>query len=170
MKIDQNFYNLPAHILAPNLLGKVIQINSKSIIITDVEAYLDENDLASHARFGRTKRSSIMYDNGGKLYVYMIYGLHFCTNVTANTKDIPSAVLIRGGKTIEGEYIIGPGRFSRYLDINKSYNGVNLLNNTNYYIKDYIKINKEDIIKTKRIGIEYSKEWKDKLLRFYINI
>ena len=65
-------------------------------MITEIEAYHGEDDLACHASRGRTPRTEVMYGEPGHAYVYMIYGMYHCLNVVTERKDFSAAVLIRG--------------------------------------------------------------------------
>jgi DNA-3-methyladenine glycosylase len=188
-KLSQQFFQQNAELVAKQLLGKVLvrKINGKKLsgIITETEAYLGLQDLASHASRGKTERNKVMFENGGIWYVYMIYGMHFNLNVVTGKKDFPSAVLIRAIQPLENveemrklrknknekHLTNGPGKLCQALNINKSFYGTSAFSNdSSLYIEDQgIVIKQKEIIKTKRIGVEYAKEWKDKLLRFYID-
>jgi len=100
--IPQKFFEKPTLEVTENLLGKYLvrKTGGKTIagIITELEAYVGETDLACHAAKGRTKRTEIMYQDAGTLYVYMIYGMFYCLNVVTEKKDFPSAILIRAVK------------------------------------------------------------------------
>ncbi len=63
--------------------------------IVEVEAYIGEDDRASHARFGRTDRNAVMYGDPGHAYLYLVYGMHTCLNVVTEPAGRPAAVLIR---------------------------------------------------------------------------
>ena len=67
--------------LARWLLGKVlVRTTPKGILrsqITEVEAYVGERDRASHASKGRTKRTEVMYQSGGRWYVYLWNGMDY---------------------------------------------------------------------------------------------
>jgi DNA-3-methyladenine glycosylase len=67
----------------------------------EVEAYT-HTDPASHAFGGKTKRNAVMFDGGGKLYVYFTYGMHFCANVVTGRQNVGEAVLIRGVEPVAG--------------------------------------------------------------------
>jgi DNA-3-methyladenine glycosylase len=171
MLIKRDFFKLKASELAPKLLGKIIEYSSLKGMITETEAY--EDDEASHA-FKRTKRSEIMYSSYGKIYVYFVYGNYYCLNFTCYNKG-PGAVLIRALKPIKGISLMkkrrncnninnllnGPGKLCQAFNINKG------LNNTE--INDKIKLfdNKTNfqIFEDKRIGIKKATHlnW-----RFYI--
>ena len=92
-----------------------------SVRITETEAYYGESDTACHARFGRTKRSEILYHEAGTVYVYLCYGIHWMLNLVTGPADDPQAVLIRG---VEGAS--GPGRVTKLLRIDGSLNGTTL--------------------------------------------
>jgi len=66
-----------------------------------VEAYIGESDLASHARFGRTARNTVMYGPPGIAYVYLVYGMHDCLNVVTELEGRPAAVLIRAVEAVD---------------------------------------------------------------------
>ena len=107
---------------ARDLLGKrlVRRLPSGEVIartITEVEAYDGERDLACHAAKGRTKRTEPLYAAGGIWYVYLCYGMHEMLNLVVGPAGWPSAVLIRG---VEG--VIGPGRLTRALAIDRGLN------------------------------------------------
>ena len=98
--MDDNVQNV-----AQNLLGKIIYTNIDgqitSAMITETEAYQGPEDKASHAYNNRrTKRTEVMYENGGCCYVYLCYGIHYLFNIVTNKEEIPHAVLIRSGKSI----------------------------------------------------------------------
>jgi DNA-3-methyladenine glycosylase len=63
--------------------------------IVEVEAYIGEDDRASHARVGRTARNAVMYGAPGHAYLYLVYGMHTCLNVVTEPAGHPAAVLIR---------------------------------------------------------------------------
>ena len=89
--------------------------------ITETEAYFRGTDTACHARFGRTKRSEVLYHPAGTIYVYLCYGIHWMLNLVTGPEDDPQAVLIRG---VEGAS--GPGRVTKYLGIDGSLNDTRL--------------------------------------------
>lgn len=99
-------------------------------VITETEAYLGEHDLASHARFGKTKRTKAMYGNPGTVYMFFTYGVHWMLNIVCARRGDPQAVLIRGvriiGEAGEEENISGPGRLTKCLQLDGSFYGENL--------------------------------------------
>jgi DNA-3-methyladenine glycosylase len=163
-RCDSKFFSRDVLEVAPGLLGYFIVRQRETGIqrfrITEVEAYRGEEDRACHASKGRTSRTEIMYQEGGHLYVYLIYGMYWMLNIVTGRKDQPQAALIRG---VEG--ISGPGRITRHLGIDKSLNGEDLLKSKRIWIESGPPI--LSFRSLPRIGIEYAGEpWKSKFWRF----
>lgn len=165
-RLNRDFFVRDVLDVAPDLLGKVIVMNSnnfsKKYHITDVEAYRGEEDLACHASKGRTSRTEIMYHTGGHVYVYLIYGMYWMLNFVTGNENQPQAVLIRGIENISG-----PGRLGKKLGIDKSYYGENLVDSKRIWIADSGL--KPDYKTSPRIGIDYAGEyWKNKEWRYSV--
>ena len=79
----------------------------------EVEAYIGEDDLASHARFGRTARNGVMFGPAGHAYVYLVYGMHACLNVVTGPDGSAAALLIRAIEPLEGIDRMRADRVSR---------------------------------------------------------
>jgi DNA-3-methyladenine glycosylase len=92
----------PAAVVAPRLLGATIRRGDVAVRLTEVEAYAGESDPASHASRGRTRRNEVMYGQAGALYVYFVYGMHWCANIVTGPEGMASAVLLRGGQVTVG--------------------------------------------------------------------
>lgn len=184
--LEREFYLQDAVNLAKSLIGKKIVHNINNItlsgMIVETEAYMGTIDDAAHSyKASPDGRTNIQYKDGGYSYVYMIYGIHFCFNVTANVMEIPEAVLIRALMPLEGiEYMKkqrnteniynlsnGPGKLCKALCINKTHYGIDLCTNESLYIDQYMDLN-DDILTSKRINVDYAKEGKDYPWRFYI--
>lgn len=178
---DLDFYSRHTAIVARGLLGKKLvrlyddgsgKPKRLSGIITETEAYGSKNDPASHAFNGITNRNSVMFGDVGKAYVYFVYGMHHCMNVTARSPTTEAgAVLIRSLLPVEGIAIMigfynvknklnlanGPGKLTKALDINRSHNGINLADlRSTLHIEDGIVPKK--VVSTPRIGISRATE------------
>ncbi len=193
-RLSRDFFDRPTLIVAKELLGKVLvrKIENKIIrvIITETEAYVGPKDLASHASRGRTNRTEIMFGPPGHAYIYMIYGMYFCLNIVTEKNDYPAAVLIRAVKLGTSDWPLaninknnplttsrysltanlnGPGKLCRFLKIDKSLNGEDVTTSKKLWFEDNgTKVKPSQIIRTKRIGIDYAGKYKDKLWRFMI--
>lgn len=167
-RIKKTYFSHQALWVASDLLGKklVRVFNNGEIrkyIISETEAYIGEEDLACHASKGRTRRTEIMYDEGGKVYVYLIYGLYWLLNIVTGEKNQPQAVLIRGLQECSG-----PGRIGKLLELDKSFYGEDLTTSDRIWVED--SLIKHKYRTTPRIGIEYAGDiWKNKLWRFIID-
>lgn len=164
MKIKKDFFRSNTLLVAKNLLGKYLcrRLPNGEIIrerITETEAYKGFDDKASHASRGRTKRTEVMFAPAGTIYVYLIYGMHHCLNIVTEKKDYPAAVLIRG---VEGAN--GPGRVCKYFNINRDLNGKQL--GKELWIENPRIRMVGKIQASRRIGVDYAGESKDKLWRF----
>lgn len=106
--MPREFFTRDGLTVARELLGKIlVHRTSAGVIrgvITEVEAYMGENDKGSHTYGGRrTERTEPMYHMGGTSYVYLIYGMYSCMNIACMTEDIPQAVLLRSVIPADGE-------------------------------------------------------------------
>lgn len=167
VRLSKDFYIRDVLEVAPGLPGKILAIRSSDGVIgrfkiTEVEAYRGTEDKACHAFKGRTSRTEVMFREGGRLYIYLIYGMYWMLNIVTGSKDIPQAVLIRGVE----EYP-GPGKLTRSLGIDKSYYGEDLVQSDRIWFEDHgiaYKVNAGP-----RIGIDYAGEyWKSIPWRYYL--
>ena len=135
-------------------------------LITEVEAYDGERDLACHAARGRTRRTETLYAAGGCWYVYLCYGIHEMLNLVVGPAGWPSAVLIRG---LEG--ISGPGRVTRSLRIDRRWNGLPASPESGLWIEDRgVRVPARLVCATPRIGVDYAGPvWAAKRWRFLID-
>jgi DNA-3-methyladenine glycosylase len=169
MEIPKTFFNRSAVLVAKELLGCTLVISQngheKRYIILETEAYEGPKDLASHASKGRTKRTEVMFGEPGCIYIYLIYGMYYMLNIVTGPKDHPAAVLIR---SIEG--VVGPGRVTKLLGIDKRFNEKELGIKTGIWIEFPKEKKKVKIVKTARIGVSYAGPvWSKKLYRFFIS-
>lgn len=127
--------------VASRLLGHclVTDFGTRTVIeIDEVEAYGGADDPASHAYRGRTARNISMFGPAGTLYVYLSYGVHWCANIATGSAGVGQAVLIRGGRVLEGlDTVIrrrgrtdhladGPGKLTQALGITGDHDGTSV--------------------------------------------
>jgi DNA-3-methyladenine glycosylase len=164
LRLNREFYTRDVLVVAPDLLGKTLVISRAGVTewykISEVEAYHGEEDKASHARFGKTARNSIMYGEGGFLYIYLIYGMYWMLNIITGPAGSPQAILIRGLKNLSG-----PGILTRGLGIDKTYHGEDLVTSRRIWAED--SEDKPVVIQKPRVGINYAGEpWVSHAWRF----
>lgn len=143
-RLRTSFFNRPTLTVARDLLGTILVRQLKRHIlsgqIVETEAYLGEDDPASHAFGGRTPRNQIMYGLPGHAYIYFIYGNHHCLNFVTEQEGYPAAVLVRALHPLSGVEIMqqnrgrvsienltnGPGKLCQALQIDGTLNGISL--------------------------------------------
>ncbi|MBI1758287.1 MAG: DNA-3-methyladenine glycosylase [Actinobacteria bacterium] len=105
---DRSFFARAPLVVARGLLGCVVSARGVTVRLTEVEAYAGPAgpagtaDPASHAYRGPTPRSSVMFGPPGRLYVYLVYGMHWCANVVCGADGEAAAVLLRAGEVTTG--------------------------------------------------------------------
>ena len=181
-KLPKNFYTRSAVIVAKELIGKVLVHKIDSLIISGIivetEAYTGKNDPATHSYIGKTKRNEVMFEEGGKVYVYFTYGNHYCFNVVTGKKEQGNAVLIRAVEPLDGIEFMktqrstnnvynltsGPGKLAKAFGIDKKVYGEDLRGDK-IFIAEPETNPKLIIARSTRIGITKNA---DKLYRFYV--
>lgn len=159
MKSD--FFLQPPEIAAQALIGCILthsvsENDTRSVRITETEAYLAEDDEACHAHKGLTARTAPMFEAGGILYVYFIYGKHWCANIVTEPQGRASAVLLRSGIANDVQ-IGGPGRLAAFLGIDKTHNYLSVLGGQFDVFEDELTaLFQAETVVTKRIGIKKS--------------
>lgn len=155
--------------LARWLLGKALvrtrRGRAAAHVITEVEAYDSERDLACHASRGRTRRTETLYAAGGVWYVYLVYGMHNMLNVVTGPGGYPAAVLIRSAGSVRG-----PGRLARALAVDRRLNGAPARPGSGLHLEDVgLRVGRRDIVATPRIGVGYAGPvWARKPWRFVL--
>ncbi|WOV92872.1 MAG: DNA-3-methyladenine glycosylase [Candidatus Nitrosoabyssus spongiisocia] len=178
MILGRKFYSRSTHIVAKELLGKILVHKcGKKILsgrIIETEAYGYRDDSASHAHNGKTDRNYAMFGTVGVAYVYFTYGMHYCVNAVAYAKkNSAGAVLIRSILPMDGvtqmiknrsrckNIADGPGKLTQAMSISLDQYDQDLTKSGGLYVlnSDYSK----RIIKRQRIGIRNAQ---DKLWNF----
>lgn len=198
--LSQKFFNRPADIVAKNLIGKFL-VRKKGgreirALITEAEAYMGPHDMACHAYKGKTKRNEAMFGPAGYWYVYFCYGMHWMLNVVTGPKDYPAAVLIRAAicntyevksrKVVRKIPLSGPGRLTKFLEINRKFNGKRAGRETRLWIENcgsralakFLAIRNDcpyrpvgfKIRASPRIGVDYAGLWAKKRYRYWMSL
>lgn len=190
-KVSRSFYLRPTLTVARELLGKhVVRLHKGRMLIgkiVETEAYRGKLDPASHTYRGKTKRNEVMFWEGGHLYVYFTYGMHFCANVVTGIEGTGEAVLIRAIEPLEGIDVMmrnrfgvrlrtstshrslinltnGPAKLCEALEIGREENGTDLLGDE-ICLLDRPKLHSSQVFRSPRIGIRSGRE---KKWRFFI--
>ncbi|MFI5497332.1 DNA-3-methyladenine glycosylase [Actinoplanes sp. NPDC051859] len=126
---------------ARQLLGWRLTANGVTVRLTEVEAYSGlGQDPASHAHRGVTNRNEVMFGPAGVLYVYQIYGMHFCANIVCGEAGVAAAVLLRAGEVVDGiatarsrrvarrdtDLANGPAKLMQVLGLDRRANGTSV--------------------------------------------
>ena len=189
MKLSRDFYLREDTLqIARELLGKLLVVaaengNRISGMIVEVEAYMGVMDKAAHTYGGRrTPRNEITYAVGGSVYVFFVYGMYHQFNVVTGPAGYPHVVLIRALQPVEEietmrmrrgpmqdkNLTSGPGKLCIAMDINRGFNGEDLLGEK-IWMEDFKKFSEEEVAVGKRIGIDYAAEDAERPWRFWIN-
>lgn len=193
MKLTRDFYERDTLVVARELLGKKLVYKREGdvyeAIIVETEAYLEKDD-AAHFFKGLSPRTNVVEGSGGLVYVYLIYGVHYMFNIVTEPAGRLGCVLIRAVEPISGldsmslnrygksysqldrksriNLSNGPGKLTKALNISKELYGKDLVNSDKLYIEDYRFYTEHEVARSKRIGIDYAKEGKDKFYRFFV--
>ena len=168
-RLGKEFYLQDAYSAAQSICGKMLCVRQYdgSVIrrrITETECYLGEQDTACHAHHGRTRRTEVMYHEGGVAYVYLCYGVHEMLNIVTGPAENPQAVLIRG---VEGSS--GPGRLTKALSIGPEFNGVSFIDSDLIWLETDAA-EPARLKALPRVGISYaSEEDQKRLWRFVVD-
>jgi DNA-3-methyladenine glycosylase len=184
-KLPRSFYLRPTLDIARALLGLyLVRKTPRGILagrIVEVEAYLGKIDPASHAYRGRTNRNEVMFYQGGHLYVYFTYGMHFCGNVVTQEEGIGHAVLLRAVEPVDGiasmsrrrstarteltQLCSGPAKLCQAFGIGRKENGIDLCGDSIWIERRDTQLPAASIGVSTRVGISVAKERK---WRFYV--
>lgn len=184
MILPRDFYERDTLTVARELLGHILvretpEGTTRGVIV-ETEAYLGEIDDAAHSYKGKSERVRVQYGPSGCAYIYMIYGMYFCLNVTSGPPGVPEVVLIRALEPVSGIELMkkrrgtekllnlcsGPGKLCRAFDIGAPLYGADLCRRGPLYI-EYGNI-PEKTSSSKRINIDYAVLTRDMPWRFTI--
>ncbi|MHB1126459.1 MAG: DNA-3-methyladenine glycosylase [Bacillota bacterium] len=175
------FFARDTRVVARELLGTYMVHRSAagetSGRVVEVEAYLGQGDPSCHSARGKTPRNEVMFGPAGKIYVYRIYGVHMCSNITTEDEQVASAVLFRALEPLTGIPLMqerrgvqnnrdlcrGPGRLVQAMGISMEHNGMNIDHGSIRFYRSGEAVGK--ITVTPRIGISQAQ---DLPLRYYL--
>jgi DNA-3-methyladenine glycosylase len=172
-RLDRAWYQRDALIIARALIGCLVVHErpggpARVSRIVETEAYRGPKDLACHARAGLTKRTRSLLGTEGHAYVFLIYGMHECFNVTCAGEGRGHAVLVRGAEPIAGlepgDRLDGPGRFARAMTTTRALDGHDLTTPPLYLCA---RPRRPRVAVSARVGVGYAGAWADRPWRFY---
>lgn len=167
-RLPRDFYQRSTLLVARDLLGKrlvrIYRGQRLSGLIVETEAYIGEDDGASHAARGKTRRNAVMYGPAGHAYVYFTYGMHFCLNLVTEGEGFPAAVLLRALVPSEGidtmrrrrngrELADGPAKLCQALAIDKRFNGDDVVESPLLFLEAGLEVGLQQVRSGPRIGI-----------------
>jgi len=178
--LPRKFFDRDPRIVAPDLLGKlIVRQEGRKLIsgrIVELEAYLGADDAAAHSAAGRTARNDVLWGPPGHAYVYFIYGVHYCLNISCMPEGEAGGILIRALEPVSGleamaaarelggldfdsvrdlsKLASGPGRLSEALRVTRPRdNGKDMVSHdSNLQVRDDGFV-PDKIGKTLRVGI-----------------
>jgi DNA-3-methyladenine glycosylase len=154
--------------VARALVGCALVHDERVGMIVETEAYLGAGDRASHARFGVTERTSVMFGPGGVAYVYLCYGIHQMFNIVTDLEGRAGAVLVRAIAPLsrlpdDAAIGRGPGKVTRAMALDRRHNCV-ALDHESLFVARWRR--PPAIAATARIGVDYAGAWAGRRLRF----
>jgi DNA-3-methyladenine glycosylase len=168
-RLPQEFFAREADVVARELLGCALVHRRRAGMIVETEAYVGAHDLACHARFGPTARTSVMFGPGGVSYVYLCYGIHEMFNIVTGREGDGQAVLVRAIAPLEGlpdDAAIGrgPGKVTKALRLDRRHDRRDLATGALYIARHAVP---PAIARGPRIGVDYAGAWANRPLRFW---
>jgi DNA-3-methyladenine glycosylase len=170
-ELTRRWFARPAPVVAAALLGRhlVRRLPDGTICrvrIVETEAY-EPDDPASHSFRGYTARNASMFEQPGRLYVYLVYGIHHAVNVVTGPRGHGGAVLVRAGEPLEGLDAMeerrgtgdiralcrGPGRLAQALGVDRHLDGLDLLGSSVLWLEPGRPVPAANRTRTRRIGV-----------------
>lgn len=185
--LDRTLLEAPPDVAARLVLGRLLVRRTSDALlvgrIVEVEAYFGEGYPAAHSAAGRTARNSVIFGPPGHAYVYFIYGMHSCMNISCEPTGQAGCLLVRALEPLQGLAQMaawrglaphaaprlltsGPGRLCQALGITRAtHNGMDLLSgDSDLQLRDD-GYKTPSILATPRIGITKAA---DRALRFLV--
>jgi DNA-3-methyladenine glycosylase len=168
-RLPAAFFADDAATVARALVGCALVHRDRAGVIVETEAYLGPQDLASHARFGPTARTSVMFGPGGVSYVYLCYGIHQMFNIVTGGEGEGQAVLIRAvapyvGLPDDPSVGRGPGKVTQALALDRRHDRKDLARGDLFVAAALVP---PRVARGPRIGVGYAGAWANKPLRFW---
>jgi DNA-3-methyladenine glycosylase len=173
--LPRSFYQRDSRVVAPDLLNKILlAADGRSGRIVEVEAYAGALDPAAHSFRGRTQRNATMFGPVGFMYVYFIYGMHWCCNAVCGDVVEASAVLLRALEPLteiekmraarpavrrDRDLCNGPAKLTRAMGIGRAQDGIDLVSGRQGFsiVSDGVSPPRNPVA-SKRIGISRAAE------------
>ena len=180
--LPYGFYEKGTVTVARELLGKKMVVEEGGLLlagtVVETEAYLGRDDPACHSASGKSRRNAVMFGPSGHAYIYLIYGIHLCFNITTGPPDKPKAVLIRALEPTDGIEIMrnnrgqenifnlcsGPGKLVQAMGITMDHNGCSVVEGPIRFFNCPVQ-RAVEVTASARVGISKAADWP---LRFYI--
>ena len=181
--LRREFFARPTELVARELLGKLLvrRLGDQILagIVVETEAYLPENDPASHSHVGQRPRNRVMFGEPGKLYVYAIHA-KYCLNAVTERSGLGSAVLIRALEPVLSMPLMskhrkqqdprrlcsGPAMLCQALNVDLNQNGTDLCTMDQVWFESAVDQKEISSVQRQRIGIS---KGQDLPLRFFVN-
>lgn len=165
-RLGRAFFARPTLVVARQLLGKVLVHGKRAARIVEVEAYIGD-DPASHARMGPTRRNVPMFKAGGRSYVYFIYGMYHCFNISTERAGKGAAILLRGAEPLTGfggpaPRLAGPGVLCRAFGFTTAHTDLDLARGP-IALLDAPPVPRQLVGRSARLGVADDRPW-----RFYV--
>jgi len=163
--MDREWYARDVETVARELIGCRLVHGKRAGIIVETEAYRGPEDGASHARFGPTARTAVMFGKGGVAYVYLCYGIHEMFNIVTGVEGQGQAVLIRAVAMPDDDALgRGPGKVTKALAIDRSHDRRDLTRGALYVAPGETP---PAVKAGPRVGVDYAGEWANKPFRYW---
>jgi len=170
-RLPAAFFADDATAVARKLIGCALVHGDRAGLVVETEAYLGPEDLASHARFGSTQRTSVMFGPGGVSYVYLCYGIHQMFNIVTGGAGEGQAVLIRAiapylGMPDDPSTGRGPGKVTQALGLDRRHDRRDLTRG-DLFVAAISRAAQVRIARGPRVGVAYAGAWANRPLRFW---